>query len=81
MSEIAIKHFGDVGYVKDGTQTFTFQLGERTQPEFSKPVSSPEYESFLPVLRSGKYRILSYGQNNLEPNEVKEMISRNRLLP
>ncbi len=81
MSEIAIKHFGDVGYVKDGTQTFTFQLGERTQPEFSKPVSSPEYESFLPVLRSGNYRILSYGQNNLEPNEVKEMISRNRLLP
>ena len=82
MNDVLIKKYGDRGYVKDGQQTFTFQIGEGNHFSLSDPLPLSAHKGiYMPVLRSGEYRILSYGQHNLEPNEVKEMITRNRLLP
>lgn len=82
MSQVSIRQFGEVGYVQDGTQTFTYQIGETSRPGLSEDISFPQLRGFrIPVLRSGEYRILSYGHSNLEPNEVKEMLNNNRLLP
>ena len=73
-----------IGYVKAGADVYTYQIGE-TAAEYRRlfedsvaPISSGAV-ALLNI--SGKYFIYPAGISNLAPNEQKDIISQNRLLP
>jgi len=71
-----------LGYIKAGPDVFTYQLGETLQEAnqiFSD--SAANNRNIISLVRVDKYKVYPAGANNLEPNEQKEMISLNRLLP
>ena len=71
------------GYIKAGGQVYTYQIGEDT------PVGKVMAADFavasqsrpLQPLNVNGFYVYPYGENNTEPNEAKELISTNRLLP
>lgn len=72
-----------LGYIKAGPDTFTYQIGETLQEAqelFSDSIQSTG-RSNAQLVKVDKYKVFPAGSNNLEPNEQKEMIASNRLLP
>lgn len=71
---------GHMGYVKDGTDVFTFQMGTNAttgEIDMEQCAGIP-----LPmVLNVGGYKVLIKGKNNTLPDETEAVIGGNRLLP
>ncbi len=77
-----IQQLGNLGVFTSGNETFTFQLGDSLSTGESLNVDKINVKNNLtPFLSIGKYKILPYGRFNLEPQEIKQMIGSNRLLP
>lgn len=76
-----IQHLGRLGYVRDGSDVFTFQLGE--SPASSSYVDLDQFPVLRtpPVLNFAGMRVYLMGNDNNLPAEVQEMIGGNRLLP
>lgn len=66
-----------IGIVKEGGHSYSYQIGAISFDQ-SEESSGP---SRISLVRTDGYAVYPYGSNNLEPNEAKEMISANRLLP
>jgi len=72
-----------LGYIKAGPDVFTYQIGETLQEAqelFSDSIQSTGRNN-VQLVRVDNYKVYPAGFNNLEPNEQKEMIASNRLLP
>jgi len=78
-----INRFGSVGYVRAGADVFTYQVGSGLPlAGFSSPGIGATTGMRTPqILKMKEYNVFPFGENNLEPNECKELISTNRLLP
>ncbi len=77
-----IQQIGNVGVFNSGDQTFTFQLGDSLAGGGTLDIGQIKVsQNLTPFLSIGKYKVLPYGRTNLEPQEIKEMIGSNRLLP
>ena len=68
-----------IGYIKSGTDVYTYQMGEFSA--INENSSSDENKRDITPISLNGYWILPFGENNLEPNDAKELISNNRLLP
>ncbi len=77
-----IQQVGNIGVFSSGDQTFTFQMGDSLVGGGTLDIDRVKVsQNLIPFLSIGKYKILPYGSTNLEPQEIKEMIGSNRLLP
>lgn len=76
-----IYNYGKLGYVKHGNDTFSFQIGK--QALTTGAINFDEFPNYTkPILyKIGPYNVLYNGEYNLMPQEVKQMIGGNRLLP
>lgn len=77
------KSLNSLGYIKAGPDTFTYQIGEtlqEAQDMFTDSIQSTGRQN-VQLVRVDRYKVYPAGANNLEPNEQKEMIASNRLLP
>ena len=78
-----IDSFGDFGLIQYNSSVLTYEITDglsgngikRREIENAIRLSVPK------VFTVQNYKVLAYGENNQEPNVVKEMISGNRLLP
>lgn len=71
------------GYIKAGGQVYTYQVGEDApagQVMAADFAAASQRRPLQPLNVNGFY-VYPYGENNTEPNEAKELISSNRLLP
>lgn len=75
-----IEHFGRLGYIKDGESVYTFQIGNSTTSPSIDLDAFPQLVT-PPVLNFAGYKVYLMGNNNNLPNEIKQMIGGNRLLP
>ncbi|TAJ13052.1 hypothetical protein DMA11_10325 [Marinilabiliaceae bacterium JC017] len=75
-----IQSNGLLGYVKDGTDVFTFQMGTRAA---TGEIDMDQFAGIpLPlVLNVDGYKVLIMGKNNTLPDEIEAVIGGNRLLP
>lgn len=78
-----INSFGNFGLVEGDGRVFTYEIANGlsgngiNQREIGKAIQ----RSMPSVFNIKDYKVLAYGDNNTEPDVVKEMISGNRLLP
>jgi len=64
------------GIVRNGGHSYSYQIGA-----ISFDQGEGSSAARIALVRTDGYNVYPYGVNNLEPNEAKEMISANRLLP
>lgn len=78
-----INSFGDFGYIKGNGRVFTFEIANGLSGSIinQREIGKAIHQSMLHIFNVKDYKILAYGENNAEPDIVKEMISGNRLLP
>lgn len=78
-----VNSFGDFGFVKDNGRVFTFEIaGGLSGSAINQREIGNAIQLSTPTVFSVKnFKVLAYGENNAEPDVVKEMISGNRLLP
>ncbi len=77
-----IQQIGNIGVFNSGDQTFTFQMGNSLVGGGTLDIGQIKVsQNLTPFLSIGEYKVLPYGRSNLEPQEIKEMIGSNRLLP
>lgn len=69
------------GYVKAGSNVYTYQIGEDPVMGGTAESSDSVVSAPLVPLNVNGYFVYPFGRNNQEPNEAKELISSNRLLP
>ena len=69
------------GYVKAGSDVYTYQIGEDPVMGGTAESSDTVVSAPLVPLNVNGYFVYPFGHNNQEPNEAKELISSNRLLP
>ncbi len=73
---------GHIGYVKEGADVFTFQMG--TNPKATTGEIDLEQFAGIPlpyVLNVDGYKVLIMGKTNTLPDEVETVIGGNRILP
>lgn len=79
------KHLGRIGYYKDNDTTVTYQIGNTVDDwqadSYNKKSEVLNNIAFPAVGRYGNYNVLLKGSNNLLPDEISNMINKNRLLP
>lgn len=75
-----IKRINNIGYIKQGMDTYTFQMGDN-QPYFGQRDTLVRPGVYPVLQKIDKYSVYPNGVNNLGPNIVKSMVSANRLLP
>lgn len=82
------KNYGQIGYYRDDTGVYSFQLGESTPMSADTSVDDQYFNLGdvaglqIPVLLNvGNSRVLIKGSNNVLPDEIKVMFGTNRLLP
>ncbi len=71
------------GYIKTEGGVYTYQIGDDVpagQMVAADLAAAANKGPLLPLNVNGYY-VYPFGQNNTEPNEAKELISTNRLLP
>lgn len=72
-----------LGYVKMGQDVLSYQIGSTDM--FSNTLSADRNADDAPVhlvpISIQQYKVYPFGVNNLEPNEAKDMIGHNKLLP
>ncbi|MBQ7018733.1 MAG: hypothetical protein IJN06_07000 [Bacteroidales bacterium] len=71
------------GYIKIGSDVYTYQVGEDApagQLMAADYAATSQSRPLQPLNVNGFY-VYPYGENNTEPNEAKDLISTNRLLP
>lgn len=78
-----INSYGDFGFVENTGNVFTYEIeGGLSGRAISRREIGNAIKLSMPTIYSVKeYKVLAYGENNAEPDTVKEMISGNRLLP
>lgn len=77
------KNLGKVGYVKDGTDVYTFQVGSAISPSDPSLVIDPNNNlPNVPVLlRVDDHSVLIKGELNNRDDIIEGMLEKNRLLP
>ena len=76
-----IANLGRLGYVKDGTDVFTYQIGDTFDTNGIIDLDQFPMLRTPPVLNFAGYRVYLMGNDNNLPAEVQQMIGGNRLLP
>ena len=71
------------GHIKSGPDVYTYQIGEADEMPGIFSVEQTESVASRPLnpINLNGYFVYPFGENNLEPNETKVLISSNRLLP
>jgi len=76
-----IRNLGRLGYVREGSGVFTFQIGETLDTEGIVDLDQFPGLRTPPVLNFAGYRVYLMGTDNNLPVEIQQMIGGNRLLP
>lgn len=70
------------GYIKTESGVYTYQIGDDTPGHMlATDFQASENKGPLLPLNVNGYYVYPFGHKNTEPNEAKELISTNRLLP
>ena len=81
---VKIERYGNYGFASGNGTCISFQLGADSNSINSiidgKRRSTP-VASVPQIFKIDQYNVLAFGQDNKEPNRVRETIGRNRLLP
>lgn len=74
---------GHIGYVKQGEDVFTFQMGTGDSKASTGEIDLGQFEGLpLPyVLSIDGYKVLIMGKSNTLPDEIEAVVGGNRILP